>query len=71
VESNGVSLHHAHNESTCVACRVLSFHSAVSSRALSGPAIHSASAVRPGALALRADSPTLLANASRAPPEIA
>jgi hypothetical protein len=71
VERSGVNLHHGHDEATCVACRVLTFHGTVAPRAVGTVVIQAVSAVRPSALTLRADSPTLLGNLSRAPPEIA
>ncbi len=68
VESNGVSLHHGHDEATCVACRVLSFHGKVLATA-HPPAIFFASAVGTARNdAGRVEPPTLLTNLSRAPP---
>jgi len=69
VERSGIAQHHAHNEATCVVCRVLSLHGRV----------HVASPIRAtytvgpdapqSALAARPEQHNLPHNLSRAPPE--
>ena len=71
VERSGVSLHHAHNEATCVVCRVLSLHGRTESQ--SAPLIVSVLGhdARPSVATLPVERAGLPTNLSRAPPEIA
>ena len=69
VERSGIAVHHAHNEATCVVCRVLSIHGRVSSPAVARAIIVTAHTAPNAVLARRPDRLTLPDNPSRAPPE--
>jgi len=67
-EESGTNLHHGHNEATCTACTVLSFHATVNP--IAPPASSEATsrlAIARGALCYIA-GPQLLPNSCRAPP---
>jgi hypothetical protein len=68
VESKGVSLHHAHNEATCVTCRVLSLHGRAETQQTVSLAIVIGAASKPGVASRRPEQAALPGNLSRAPP---
>src|SRR3954466_10474359 len=68
VESNGINLHHGHNEATCAACTALSLHATLGRAAPRLPTAQLASVAYARRLAFRASSPSFLSNTCRAPP---
>lgn len=68
VERTGISLHHAHNEATCVVCRVLSLHGKTQTPEAAPAAVVIAPLAKPWVLARRPEQTTLPSNLSRAPP---
>jgi hypothetical protein len=69
VERSGISLHHAHNEATCVVCRVASIQGRVAVQATQPIVIVAEHAAPHGLLSFRHDQLTLPNTFSRAPPE--
>ena len=68
VEQSGVSLHHAHNEGTCVVCRVLSIHGRTEVQSAPAVAQPTAPSAPPSVLSRRPERITSTSNLSRAPP---
>ena len=71
VERSGIAIHHAHNEATCVVCRVLSLHRNAPAQPAAQMAPLAAPTARPSYPARRTQQTTLPSNLSRAPPGIA
>jgi hypothetical protein len=69
VERSGISLHHAHNEATCVVCRVLSIHGKTEAQPASAVARATAPIAPPSVLSRRPEQVTSSSNLSRAPPQ--
>lgn len=69
VERSGVALHHAHNEATCLVCRVLSIHGRFAGQPSPAVVIVAAHFAPQGARTFRHERDSVPNNLSRAPPE--
>jgi hypothetical protein len=69
VERSGIALHHAHNEATCVVCRVLSIQGRAAAQPVAQAVIVAAHTAPQSLLSRRPGRLTLPDNPSRAPPE--
>ena len=68
VERSGVAVHHAHNEATCVVCRVLSLHGRVPVASGTQAPVVEHSGSPESVLAAGPQHHSLPSNLSRAPP---